>query len=192
MKIFGTLYDKTMQYSRHRLAIYWLALVSFIEAIFFPIPPDVMLIPMAMTRPQRWLRMALITALASVMGGMVGYYIGFAAYDWLHHYIVQFGYLDKFNQVIAWFDQWGVLVLFVAGFSPIPYKIFTLASGVMQMAFLPFVATAFISRAARFLLVAKLAAWGGPKIEAKLRRSIEVIGWSVIVLAIVAYFLLRK
>ncbi|MBE2894422.1 YqaA family protein [Spirabiliibacterium falconis] len=191
MRLFGTLYDKTMQWSRHRFAVYWLALVSFIEAIFFPIPPDVMLIPMAMTRPQRWLKLALITAATSVLGGMIGYFIGYTAYDWLHHYIVQFGYLAKFNQVIAWFDQWGILVLFVAGFSPIPYKLFTLASGVMQMAFFPFVITAFISRAARFLLVAKLAAWGGPKIEARLRRSIEVIGWGVVVLAIIAYFLLR-
>ena len=81
--------------------------------------------------------------------------------------------------------------MFVAGFSPIPYKVFTIAAGVMQMAFLPFVATAFISRAARFLLVAKLAAWGGEKFAAKLRRSIEVIGWSVVALAVIAYLILR-
>ena len=82
-------------------------------------------------------------------------------------------------------------MVFVAGFSPIPYKVFTICAGVMQMAFLPFVITAFISRAARFLLVAKLAAWGGEKFAAKLRKSIEVIGWSVVLLAVVAYVILR-
>ncbi len=191
MKIFGKMYDQTMKWSRHRLAVYWLFFVSFIEAIFFPIPPDVMLIPMSMNNPKQALKYALYTALASLLGGLIGYAIGYYAYDFVHHYIVQFGYETKMNQVVSWFNQWGVLVLFVAGFSPIPYKVFTIAGGLLQMALLPFIATAFISRAARFILVAKLSAWGGPKIEAKLRRSIEVLGWSVVVLAIIAYLILR-
>lgn len=191
MKIFGAMYDKTMEWSKHRLAAFWLSFVSFIEAIFFPIPPDVMLIPMSMSKPQSAVKFALFTTVASVLGGMIGYAIGYYAFDFVQEYIIKLGYQAHWDTAISWFKQWGVLVVFVAGFSPIPYKVFTISAGVMQMAFLPFVATAFVSRAARFLLVAKLAAWGGEKFAAKLRRSIEVIGWSVVVLAVIAYLILR-
>ena len=191
MKIFGAMYDKTMQWSKHRLAIFWLSFVSFIEAIFFPIPPDVMLIPMSMSKPQSAVRFALFSAVASALGGIIGYAIGYYAYDWVVGYIYQWGYQTSWETAVSWFKEWGVLVVFIAGFSPIPYKVFTICAGVMQMAFLPFVVTAFISRLARFLLVAKLAAWGGEKFAAKLRRSIEVIGWSVVALAVIAYLILK-
>ncbi len=123
MKIFGKMYDQTMKWSRHRLAVYWLFFVSFIEAIFFPIPPDVMLIPMSMNNPKQALKYALYTALASLLGGLIGYAIGYYAYDFVHHYIVQFGYETKMNQVVSWFNQCGVLVLIDSVFSPIQYKV---------------------------------------------------------------------
>ena len=192
MKIFGMMYDKTMEWSKHRFAAFWLSFVSFIEAIFFPIPPDVMLIPMSMSKPKGAVKFAFYTAIASVIGGIIGYAIGFYATDWVENIVQQWGYAAHWAKAVSWFEQWGVLVVFVAGFSPIPYKVFTLCSGVMQMAFFPFVITAFISRLARFLLVAKLAAWGGEKFAAKLRKSIEIIGWSVVVLAIIAYFILKN
>ncbi len=191
MKIFGAMYDKTMEWSKHRFATFWLSFVSFIEAIFFPIPPDVMLIPMSMSKPQQAFKLALYTAVASALGGVVGYGIGYYAFDLVQEYIVKWGYQSSWEQSISWFKEWGVLVVFVAGFSPIPFKVFTVAAGVMQMAFLPFVITAFISRLARFALVAKLAAWGGERFAAKLRKSIEVIGWSVVVLAVILYLILR-
>lgn len=191
MNLFGAMYDKTMIWSKHRFAPFWLSFVSFIEAIFFPIPPDVMLIPMSMSKPQSAMKFAWLTAIASVLGGMIGYALGYYAFDLVEQYITQWGYQEHWQTAIHWFEKWGILVVFVAGFSPIPYKVFTICAGVMQMAFLPFVITAFISRAARFLLVAKLAAWGGEKFAAKLRQSIELIGWSVVVLAVVAYFILR-
>lgn len=191
MAIFGAMYDKTMAWSKHRFATFWLCFVSFIEAIFFPIPPDVMLIPMSMSKPKSAVRFALYTAIASAVGGMIGYAVGYFATDWVQNIVQQWGYGENWAQAIRWFERWGVLVVFVAGFSPIPYKVFTICAGVMQMAFFPFVVTAFISRFARFLLVAKLAAWGGEKFAAKLRKSIELIGWSVVVLAVAAYFILR-
>ena len=191
MNFFGAMYDKTMEWSKHRLATYWLAFVSFIEAIFFPIPPDVMLIPMAMTKPKSAVRFALICTAASVVGGAIGYSIGYYAFDLVQQYIVKWGYQTQWDKAISWFKEWGVLVVFVAGFSPIPYKVFTIAAGVMQMAFIPFVFTAAVSRAARFVLIAKLAAWGGTKFADKLRRSIEVIGWSVVALAVIAYLVLK-
>lgn len=191
MKIFGPLYDKVMQWSRHRLAIYWLSFVSFIEAIFFPIPPDVMLMPMSISHPQRAMKYALFTTVASVLGGIVGYLVGLYAFDFISSYISAHGYQGRLDQVIKWFDDWGIIVLFIAGFSPVPYKIFTVAAGLLQMAFLPFVVTAFISRATRFFLVAKLAAWGGPRIETQLRKFIEIIGWSVVALAAIIYFVIQ-
>lgn len=191
MNIFGAMYDKTMRWSTHRLAALWLFLVSFIEAIFFPIPPDVMLIPMSMSEPKKALRYALYTTIASVIGGAVGYALGYYAFDFVQHYIQQWGYGAHWQTAMSWFEKWGILVVFVAGFSPIPYKVFTICAGVMQMAFLPFLATALVSRAARFILVAKLAAWGGQRFATQLRKYIEIIGWSVVVLAVAAYLILR-
>lgn len=191
MKLFGTLYDKTMQWAKHRYATFWLTLTSFIEAIFFPIPPDVMLIPMAMSKPKSAVKFALYTSIASVLGGMIGYGLGYYAFDFVSQYIHQLGYQAHWDKAMSWFEQWGILVVFVAGFSPIPYKVFTICAGVMQMVFLPFVLTSFVSRAARFFLVAKLAAWGGEKFADRLRQYIEIIGWVVIIIAILAYFLLR-
>lgn len=190
MNIFGAMYDKTMQWSKHRFAAFWLSFVSFIEAIFFPIPPDVMLIPMSMSKPQSAIKFASYAAIASAIGGVIGYSLGYYAFDFVKYYIELWGYQGQWHKAVSWFEEWGVLVVFIAGFSPIPYKIFTICAGVMQMAFLPFLITALISRAVRFLLVAKLAAWGGEKFSAKLRQSIEIIGWSSVGLAIVVYLIL--
>lgn len=189
MKLFGTIYDKTMQWSKHRYAAFWLSFVSFIEAIFFPIPPDVMLAPMAMSKPQMAARYAVYTTIASVLGGIIGYFIGLYAFDWVKEIIANWGMQASFDKAMHWFEEWGVFIVFLAGFSPIPYKVFTICAGVMQMAFFPFAITAAISRFARFYLVAKLFAWGGEKYADKIRRSIELIGWATIALAVVAYII---
>ncbi|VEJ09564.1 YqaA family protein [Actinobacillus delphinicola] len=191
MQIFAPIYQKTLQLSKHRHAPFWLGLVSFIEAIFFPIPPDVMLMPMSMTQPQKAVRFAFIAGIFSTLGGMIGYAVGYFAADWVTEIMQHFGYGNQWHTVMGWFDKWGIVIVFVAGFSPIPYKLFTLSTGVMQMAFFPFVIAAFISRMARFLLVAKLAAWGGQRFADKLQRFIEIIGWSVVLLAIIAIIVIR-
>ncbi len=187
MKLFGPIYDKTMEWSKHRFAGFWLSFVSFIEAIFFPIPPDVMLIPMSMSKPKNAMRYAIYTTIASVLGGIIGYFIGLYAFEWVQGLIADWGMQANFDKAKAWFETWGVAVVFLAGFSPIPYKVFTICAGVMQMAFFPFVITAAISRFARFALVAKLSAWGGEKYAEKIRRSIELIGWGTIIVAVLAY-----
>lgn len=189
MKLFSTIYDKTMLWAKHRHAEYWLGFVSFIESIFFPIPTDVMLAPMAMSKPKMATRYAINAAITSVLGGIVGYLLGYFAFDWVKDIIVSWGQQANFDKSMSWFETWGILVVFLAGFSPIPFKVFTICAGVMQMAFFPFVLTAAISRFARFYLVAKLFAWGGEKYEAKIRRSIELIGWATVALAIVAYII---
>lgn len=187
MKLFGTIYDKTMEWSKHRFAAGWLSFVSFIEAIFFPIPPDVMLIPMSMSKPQMATRYAIYTTLASVLGGIIGYFIGLYAFDWVKGIITDWGMQASFDQAMDWFETWGVAIVFLAGFSPIPFKVFTICAGVLQMSFLPFILTAAISRFARFILVAKLSAWGGEKYADKIRRSIELIGWGTVSIAVAAY-----
>ncbi|AAP95667.1 hypothetical protein A6046_01765 [[Haemophilus] ducreyi] len=187
MRLFGPLYDKTMEWSKHRFASIALTVVSFIEAIFFPIPPDVMLIPMAMSKPDKAMRYAIYTTVASILGGMIGYLMGLYAFEAVRSIIVDWGMLAKFEQAKSWFETWGVAVVFLAGFSPIPYKIFTICAGVMQMAFFPFIMSAAISRFLRFALVAKLSAWGGEKYAARIRQSIELIGWATIICAIIAY-----
>lgn len=187
MRIFEKIYDKTMQWSKHRFAPFWLSFVSFIEAIFFPIPPDVMLIPMSMTEPKKATRFAIYATIASVLGGMIGYGIGHFAFHWVETYIHSWGMQANFEKAQSWFETWGVAVVFLAGFSPIPFKVFTICAGVMNMAFLPFVLTAAVSRFARFFLVARLSAWGGERYAGKIRRSIELIGWGTVALAVAGY-----
>ncbi|MCT8549373.1 DedA family protein [Glaesserella parasuis] len=188
MKLFGTIYDKTMEWSKHRFAAGWLSFVSFIEAIFFPIPPDVMLIPMSMSKPQMATRYAIYATVSSIIGGIIGYCVGYFASDWVQEVVANWGMQANFDRAMSWFEIWGIMLIFLAaGFSPVPFKVFTLCAGVLQMSFLPFILTASISRFIRFLLVAKLSAWGGEKYADKIRRSIELIGWGTVSIAVAAY-----
>ncbi|GAA0342280.1 YqaA family protein [Bowmanella denitrificans] len=192
MKIFQYLYDKAMVWSRHKHAPAYLGGMTFAESIFFPVPPDVMLAPMALASPDKAWRYAFLTSVASVLGGIAGYCLGLLAFEsLLHPMIVEMGYQHKMDKAVAWFEQYGVWVVFIAGFSPIPYKVFTVSAGFLQMAFLPFVVASTVGRAMRFYLVAGLMRWGGKKMEDKLRDYVETLGWATVVLAIVAYLLLR-
>ena len=101
------------------------------------------------------------------------------------------GWQDKFAQALAWFEHYGVWVVFIAGFSPIPYKVFTIGAGLLQMAFLPFLLASAVGRGARFFLVAALMKWGGARMEQKLRQYVEVLGWLVVSLAIGLYLVYR-
>ncbi len=192
MRIFGTLYDKCLSWARHRHAPSYLGGMSFIESVFFPIPVDVMLAPMALAQPSKAFRFALIATITSVLGGIAGYALGWFAYDeFIYPLIVEAGYQDKMQHAIDWFEEYGVWVVFLAGFSPIPYKVFTISAGVLQLAILPFILASLVGRGMRFYLVAGLMKWGGPRMEARLRTHIEVLGWGVIGLALLAYLMLR-
>jgi membrane protein YqaA with SNARE-associated domain len=185
MRIFSALYDRVMQWSRHRHAPYYLAGLSFAESSFFPIPPDVMLAPMSMANPRRSWWLAGLTTAASVLGGLLGYAIGAFAFDLVQPWVGEGGrYQAVFQQAKLWFDEWGVWAIFVAGFSPIPYKVFTIAAGVLSMALLPFVLASAIGRGARFFLVAALMAWGGERMEGTLRRYVDRIGWIMLLLIV--------
>ncbi len=180
MRIFSSLYTRVMLWARHPHAPWYLAGLSFTESSFFPVPPDVMLAPMSLAKPDKAWSYALLTTLASVLGGTLGYLIGMYAFDLVAPLIRSAGYYEKYLHVREWFDVWGFWAIFVAGFSPIPYKLFTISAGVIAMAFLPFVIASAIGRGARFFLVAGLMAWGGAAMEQKLHHYMDLIGWIVV------------
>ena len=190
MRIFTWLYGKVIAWSKHPKAAYYLGTLSFAESSFFPIPPDVMLAPMSVAQPNKAWRFALITTVTSVLGGVFGYFIGAFAFDFIQPWVQSSSHLPKFEMAKAWFDQWGVWVIFVAGFSPIPYKLFTVTAGLLSLALLPFVIASFIGRGARFFLVAGLLKYAGPKLESVMLKYVEWIGWIMVLLliAVIAYF----
>lgn len=183
--MFKKLYDKTLRWAKHRHAEKYLCSLSFAESSFFPIPPDVMLAPMALAQPEKALRLALLTTIFSVLGGMLGYCIGYFMFDVIAPWLQETHYWGNYLRAEEWFNQWGFWAVFIAGFSPIPYKVFTIAAGALQMFFLPFVLASIVGRGARFFLVSMLIAKGGEKFESKLRQYIDMIGWIVVVLVII-------
>jgi len=186
MKLFSVFYEKVMGWSRHRHAPAYLAGLSFAESSFFPIPPDVMLAPMSMASPSRAVWYASLTTLASVLGGVLGYLIGLLAFEAVAPTIKQMGYWDKYLTAREWFDTWGFWAVFLAGFSPIPYKIFTITAGVAVLNFPGFVIASLVGRGARFFLVAGLVVAGGERMEALIPRYVERLGWAVVVVTVVA------
>lgn len=190
MQVFEKTYQGVMRFSRRKSAPYYLSLLSFVESFILPFPPpDVMLAPMAMARPERALRYAALTLFFSVLGGLVGYLIGAFLFDQAQPYIIEWGYQARFDRVTQWFQHWGFWAVLVAGFSPVPYKLFTIAAGVLHLALIPFVLASIIGRGARFYLVAWCLAKFGPAIEAKLIKNIERVGWIIVAALLLAIFL---
>lgn len=181
--MFASLYERAMRWARHRHAPWYLGGMSFAESSFFPIPPDVMLAPMCLAQPSKAWRFAAITTITSVLGGLLGYFIGTYAFAMIEPWLQgQARYWAGYQQAIEFFGQWGVLAVFIAGFSPIPYKVFTIAAGVLSMALLPFTLASLVGRGARFFLVAGLMRWGGERMEAQLHRHIDRLGWATVAL----------
>jgi membrane protein YqaA with SNARE-associated domain len=191
MKIFSKLMDRVLIWSKHPKAPWFLGGLSFAESSFFPIPPDVMLMPMVMAQPKKAWRLATLTTLTSVAGGLLGFMIGVWFIDAIIPFLKDFGYWDAYLRAQAWFAEWGFWAVLAAGFSPIPYKVFTIAAGAMSMAVAPFALASLVGRASRFFLVAALLYWGGESFETTMRRYVDVIGWVVVALIIIGYFLLR-
>jgi membrane protein YqaA with SNARE-associated domain len=193
MKIFGPLYDRVIEWSRHRFAERYLAALSFAESSFFPIPVDVMLAPMCLARLDKAWRFALIATVFSVLGGLAGYLIGWGAFESIEPWLSESKYWGAYETSRTWLDQYGFWVIFVAGFSPIPYKVFTIAAGVAALNLPAFFIGSLIGRGARFFLVAGLLVWGGKPLEEKLRQYVERIGWAVVALValVIAWFMVR-
>ncbi len=191
MKIFQPLYLSVMRWVQHKHASWYLGGLSFAESSFFPIPPDVMLAPMALASPKKAWRFAFITTVASTLGGVFGYLLGVWGFEVIEPWLRESHYYSAFNTATEWFVEWGVWIVFIAGFSPIPYKVFTIAAGVGGMALLPFVIASLIGRGLRFYLVATLMVWGGEKMEKALLKYVEILGWMVVVAVAIVYFVMR-
>jgi len=183
MKIFEPIYSKLMHWAGHRYAERYLAGVSFAESSFFPIPVDVMLAPMVLAAKDKAWRLATITTVMSVVGGIAGYLIGRFLFEaWGEQILEYFHAHDTFADIKESYLEHGVLIILLAGFTPIPYKIFTIASGVMNIAFLPFVLLSLVGRGARFFLVAGLIRLGGDRLEETIHQKVEWLGWGTLIL----------
>ncbi|MEL0630367.1 YqaA family protein [Psychromonas aquatilis] len=192
MKIFTPLYIKVMEWSKHKYAPIYLYFTAFIESVFWPIPVDIMLAPMALAKPKRAWEYALFATLFSVLGGACGYYLGSALYDpVVLPFIEMMGYQDKMLVAQSWFDKWGIMVIFIASFTPIPFKVFTITAGIMGMLFWPFIGIAIVGRSLRFFLVSSLMVLGGVRMEDKLVKYIDILGWLTIAAVVVLYFSLK-
>ena len=178
-----------MEWAAHPHAERYLVGVSIFEAIFFPLPTALMLIPMVVSKPNKAVRLATIATVTSVLGGVVGYFLGYVAITAIEPWIQAVGWWDKYEIAQSWFAEYGVWAVVIAGFTPIPFKLFTVSAGALSMAILPFILASLIGRSAHFFLVALLMAWAGPKMEPMVRRYIEWLGWGVILVAVIAYVL---
>ena len=187
MKIFQALYEKAMLWSRHRHAPVYLGGLSFAESCVLPFPPpDVMLAPMSLAKPLLAWRFAFLTTVMSVLGGLFGYLIGVLFSAAIEPYILESTYKANYLLAQKAFIEYGPWAVFIAGFSPIPYKIFTISAGISGMALVPFIIASFVGRGARFFLVAGLMRWGGEKMEQKLKHYVDLIGWLLVIAVILA------
>lgn len=185
--MFVRLYDWVIELSAHPRAPAFLSALSFAESSVFPIPPDVMLAPMCLAKPAKSFRYAFLCTLFSVLGGMAGYLIGKLAFGWVEPWLMDSSYAETFTSAVNAFETWGFWYILLAGFTPIPYKIFTISAGVVGMPFLAFIGGSILGRGGRFFLVAALIRLGGEKLAGQLRKYIDLIGWLVIALALVVF-----
>jgi membrane protein YqaA with SNARE-associated domain len=186
------IYDRTIALAGSPRAPLWLALVSFAESSCFPVPPDALLVPMVLARPERAWRLAAICTAASVVGGAAGYAIGFWLFDRLARPVLDFyGYGDRYAAFQALYQHWGLWVILIKGLTPIPYKIVTIASGAAHFDFAVFMAASLATRGARFfLLAAILRRWGAP-VRDFIERRLTLVTTGVAVGVVGGFLLLR-
>ena len=199
--MFNTLYKKCLNLAAHKSSKYYLALVSFVESSFFPIPPDVMVIPMVISKKNDFLKIFFIATLFSVLGGILGYFIGVFFFDLGMQIITIYNYEDKLinlkNDLIngKGFYAW-LGILFLAGFTPLPYKVFTIASGIIGFNILIFILISLISRGLRFFIVSYLSYKFGDLFTQFMNKhgskSFTIIGMLILVLGIIIYFIFKS
>ena len=201
MRLFKPLYEFALRWAARPRAEWYLAGLSFVEAFIFPIAPEIMLAPMTLAKPRCWARYATISLSGSILGAFVGYALGHYAFDLVRPLFADIGWLSSLDELVvrlrlemsqhAW-RAFGILVL--AGFMPIPLKIFTWASGIVGVPLPAFVAGMLIGRGKRVYLLSGLIRLGGERTEAAIHSWIEWIGWGVLVLIalVVVYFRFRR
>ena len=198
--MYKKLYLKSLELAAHKSSEFYLALVSFIESSFFPIPPDVMIVPMVMARKDRFIRIFLNATIFSVLGGILGYFIGFIFSDLAMSVVEFYNYEDKVNNLKARLSEgsglyiW-LITLFLAGFTPLPFKVFTITSGLISFNIFIFIIICLISRGLRFFIVSYFTfRFGEPFvnfIEKKGALWSTVVGFLLIPLFILIYFIIK-
>ncbi len=172
------LYDRTLGLAGHRHALWALAVVAFAESSVFPIPPDILIIPMVLAVRARAWRVAAVATAASVLGGLLGYGIGAGLYETLGRPLLEFyGNLESFEAFQETYNAWGAWIVAGAGFTPFPYKVITIASGVAGLDLATFMIASGVSRGARFFLVAALLWKFGPPIRGILEKNLPLVAW---------------
>ena len=199
--MFKNLYQKCLDLAGHKSSKYYLAIVSFVESSFFPIPPDVMVIPMVISKKADFKKIFFITTIFSVLGGMLGYVIGAFFFEFGAHIMNFYGYEDKLYNLkeslikndgfYAWLG-----ILFLAGFTPLPYKVFTIASGLIGFNFLLFVLISLISRGLRFFLVSYLSYKFGDLFNEFMDKHgskwFTIIGILIVIVGLVVYLIFKS
>ena len=199
--MFKSLYKKCLDLAAHKSSKYYLAIVSFVESSFFPIPPDVMVIPMVISKKNDFIKIFLITTIFSVLGGMLGYLIGAFFFEFGAHIISFYGYEDKLSKIkenlvnsdgfYAWLG-----VLFLAGFTPLPYKVFTIASGLIGFNFLIFILISLISRGLRFFIVSYLSYKFGDLFNEYMDKHgskwFTIIGILIVIIGLIIYLIFKS
>ena len=198
--MFQTLYKKCLELAAHKSSNFYLGLVSFIESSFFPIPPDAMIIPMVIAKKKEYLKIFLIASIFSVLGGIFGYLIGYLFFD-LAIYVIEFyGYQDKVeNLKLSMSEGTGFLawlsILFLAGFTPLPYKAFTISSGLIAFNLPIFIIVSLISRSLRFFIVAYLSYRFGELFTEYMEKHgskwFTIIGIIIVIIFIIIYLFFK-
>lgn len=185
----GIWYQRLMRWASHPHAAAFLAFVSFIESIIFPIPVDMMLIPMGVAKPYRVFHYAVIATLASVLGGIVGYYIGLLAMDTVGQFILEaIHFENSWTELMTWFESHGVWVVVLAAVTPIPFKVITLASGALHMPLLPFCVAALLGRTIRYGAVACLVRLLHRQIDLMMVTVMDRLGWAALIATLLGLF----
>ena len=192
MKVFGPMYERALAWSKHPRAPAFLTGLSFAEAVVFPIPPEVMLAPMSLSQPKRSFWFATLSLLGSLAGAVVGYLLGHYAYELIRPLFESLGWIDKIDAQVMYLREvaaqspWKAFwILVIAGFTPIPLKIFTWAAGIVGVPMLPFLASMAVGRGKRVYLIAAAIRMGGERAERALHRYIEPVGWGASALLVV-------
>ncbi len=187
------MYDWTVQLAEKPYALWALAFVSFAESSFFPIPPDVILAPMAMARPERAWRYAAVCTVASVLGGMAGYLIGSMLFDTVGLWMLNlYGYGAKIEAVKAFYAEWGAYFILVKGLTPIPFKVVTIVSGAMDFNFPLFVLLASVTRGARFFLIAGLFNRFGTPMKAFIERNLAAVALGSVAVIVLGFVIIGR
>ncbi len=192
MKIIKKLYDWVLHWAETPYAVPALFLLSFSESSFFPVPPDVLLIALAISIPQKSFKYAAICSVASVLGGILGYYIGVYGYETVGKPIVDFYHgQETMDKVNMWYEQYGFWGILTAAITPIPYKVFTIASGVFKFDFLSFLSASIIGRSFRFFVVAGLIWKFGPAIKKFIDKYFNLLSCVFIILLVGGFILIK-